>query len=59
LTDASQNTVASYKYDAYGNTLSATGAVATQPYRYSTKEIHHASRMYDYGFRFYSPGLGR
>jgi RHS repeat-associated protein len=33
--------------------------VATQPYRYSTKEIHHASGMYDYGFRFYSPGLGR
>jgi RHS repeat-associated protein len=59
LTDASQNTVAAYKYDAYGNTLSATGAVATQPYRYSTKEIHHASGMYDYGFRFYSPGLGR
>jgi YD repeat-containing protein len=60
LTDSSQNTVASYKYDAYGNTVfSGSGAVSTQPYRYSTKEIHHNSGVYDFGFRFFSPEVAR
>ena len=58
LTDANQATVARYEYDAFGNT-SASGAQAGQPYRFSTKEYHAASGLYDYGFRFYSPGLGR
>ena len=58
LTDSAQATVARYEYDAFGNT-SASGAQAGQPYRFSTKEYHAASGLYDYGFRFYSPGLGR
>jgi len=59
LTDAAQNTVADYAYDAYGNTTRAVGAKASQPYRFSTKEWQSASGLYDYGFRFYNPGLGR
>jgi RHS repeat-associated protein len=60
LTDTSGAVVASYAYDSFGNTLSATGAqAAANPYRYQTKEQHAASGLYDFGFRFYSPGLGR
>ncbi|MDQ3847657.1 MAG: RHS repeat-associated core domain-containing protein, partial [Thermoproteota archaeon] len=50
--------MARYSYDAFGNTI-ARGAQAGQPYRFSTKEQHAFSGLYDYGFRFYSPGLGR
>ena len=60
LTDSSQNSVAEYSYDSYGNMLTATGTqAASNPYRYSTKELHSWSGLYDYGFRFYSPSLGR
>ena len=59
LTDAAQNTVADYAYDAYGNTTQAVGAKASQPYRFSTKEWQSASGLYDFGFRFYNPSLGR
>ena len=60
LTDSSQNSVAEYSYDSYGNTLTATGTqAASNAYRYSTKELHSFSGLYDYGFRFYSPSLGR
>jgi len=58
LTDANQTTVARYTYGAFGNTH-ATGSQAGQPYRFSTKEQHSYSGLYDYGYRFYSPGLGR
>jgi RHS repeat-associated protein len=59
LTDASQNVVAEYSYDAFGNTLSSSGTQAgANPWQYSTK-YHHADGLYDDGFRFYSPGLGR
>jgi RHS repeat-associated protein len=59
LTDAGQQTVAEYSYDAYGNLRGSGGSQAGQPYRYSTKEYHAASGLYDYGYRFYSPSLGR
>ena len=60
LTDAAQASVASYRYDAFGNMLSAIGPQANaNPYRFSTKEYHQYSGLYDYGYRFYSPGLGR
>ena len=60
LTDANGDDVGRYRYDAFGNTLEASGARATEnPYRFSTKELHGASGLYDYGYRFYSPSLGR
>ena len=60
VTDDSQSTVASYNYDAYGNQLNASGAYALQnSWRFSTKYYDDGSGMYYYGYRFYSPGLGR
>jgi RHS repeat-associated protein len=60
LTDTTGATVAAYSYDAFGNTLSATGnQAAANLYRYQTKELHPDSGLYDFGFRFYSPGMGR
>ena len=60
LTDNAGQDVGHYRYDAFGNTLEAVGARAGEnPYRFSTKELHAASGLYDYGLRFYSPGMGR
>ena len=60
LTDASGADVAHYRYDAWGNTLEAVGPRASEnPYHFSTKEVHAASGLYDFGYRFYSPGMGR
>ena len=60
LTDESQNSVAEYAYDAYGNLLSSSGAQANKnAYRYSTKEYFSHVGLYNYGLRFYSSGLGR
>ena len=58
LTDGTGARVAKYRYDAFGNILEASGAQAqNNPYRFSTKEA--VGGLYYYGFRFYSPGLGR
>ena len=58
LTDGAGARVAKYRYDAFGNTLEASGPqAANNPYRFSTKEA--VAGLYDYGYRFYSPGLGR
>ena len=60
LTDANGNDVGRYRYDAFGNTLEVSGARAAEnPYRFSTKELHAASGLYDFGYRFYSASLGR
>ena len=60
LTNSAGQDVGHYRYDAFGNTLEADGARAGEnPYRFSTKELHGPSGIYDFGFRFYSPGMGR
>ena len=60
LTDANGQDVGHYRYDAFGNTLEAVGPrAADNPYRFSTKPVHERSGLYDFGFRFYSPGMGR
>ncbi len=63
ITDLSGATAASYRYDAFGNTLVATGTYATQNrYRFSTKpldgEVTNAP-LYYYGYRYYDPVTGR
>jgi len=51
---------AKYEYDAYGNTIIKSGAFADDnPYRFSTKYFDEASSLYYYGYRYYSPRLGR
>jgi RHS repeat-associated protein len=60
VTNDSQQTVAKYDYDAYGNLLNSSGAYASQnPWRFSTKYYDDCSGLYYYGYRFYSPGLGK
>ena len=52
--------VASYAYNAFGRTLSATGSMASVfPFRFSTKYYDAEADLYYYGYRYYSPELGR
>ncbi|TAE78906.1 MAG: RHS repeat protein, partial [Verrucomicrobia bacterium] len=57
LTNASGQTVATYTYDAFGNTVTATGtAAAANKYRFSTKPIDETiatTPLYYYGYRYY------
>ena len=51
---------AQYLYDAFGNTLEQSGAMAdTFRFRFSTKYFVPETRSYYYGYRFYLPELGR
>ena len=56
--DSSQNTAASYAYDAFGQLQASAGAV-NQPMRVSTKWYDEQSGLAYFGYRFYHPGLGR
>lgn len=52
--------VATYDYDPYGNLVSSSGTLADDnPYRFSTKYADEETGLVYYGFRFYSPSLGR
>ena len=60
LVDASQALAASYRYDAFGNTLSSSGSQASaNVYRFSSKEANADSGMYYFLYRFYDPNLQR
>jgi RHS repeat-associated protein len=63
VTDASGNSAATYRYDAFGNTLIATGPYAvTNKYRFSTKPLDAeiaTAPLYYYGYRYYDPITGR
>ena len=60
LTDLKGQESARYSYDAFGQTLLATGAMAQKnKYRFSTKPVEIASGLCFYGYRYYSPELGR
>ena len=56
------NQVARYDYthDAFGNLLHSSGDLAdANPFRYSTKYRDSETGFYYYGYRYYSPELGR
>ena len=60
LVDTNGAVVAHYEYDPYGNTIAQTGDQAdANPYRFSSKYWDGETGFYYYGYRFYSPGLGR
>jgi RHS repeat-associated protein len=65
LLDASTLDVAAvYECDAYGDTLVAedwdfSGIVDDNPFRFSTKYFDPETGLYYYGYRYYSPRLGR
>ena len=56
--DATGNKVAEYAYDPYGAPAATSGST-DQPYRYSTKMYDADTGLYYFGYRFYSPDLGR
>ena len=52
--------VAEYAYDAFGNTIYEDGDMADVfPHRFSTKYYDAEADLYYYGYRYYSPSLGR
>lgn len=56
MIDASQASVADYRYDPFGRTISSSGTlVAANVYQFSSKELMAKSGFYYYGFRFYDP----
>ena len=58
--DQQGNVVASYTYDAFGNTIAQAGSMAdTFSHRFSTKYFDVETGLYYYGYRFYSPELMR
>ncbi|QOJ13655.1 MAG: hypothetical protein HRU75_02930 [Planctomycetia bacterium] len=51
---------ATYEYDPYGNTVSKSGTYSdTNSFRFSTKFFDPETGLYYYGYRYYSPRLGR
>jgi len=58
--DEAGNVQAHYVYDAFGNTVSQTGAMAAVfRFLFSSKYLDDETALYFYGFRYYSPALGR
>lgn len=49
-----------YEYDTFGNLVRATGsAVELNPFLFSTKYLDFETGLYNYGYRYYSPSMGR
>jgi len=60
LTDGSGAIAASYTYDPYGTTLTASGAQATvNPFRFASGYFDSATGLTEFGTRYYDPSLGR
>jgi len=60
LVDGAGAVAARYLYDPYGNLIAKAGRLAhANLYRFSSKELHAASGLYYYGYRFYEPNLQR
>jgi RHS repeat-associated protein len=54
------NVVASYTYDAFGNTIAQSGSMADFfRHRFSTKYFDSETGLYYYGYRYYKPPLMR
>ena len=60
LVDTNGVIVAHYEYDGFGNAIARSGAQAdANPFRFSTKYSDDETGLVYYGYRFYSPSLGR
>jgi RHS repeat-associated protein len=58
LTDANENIVATYQYDAFGTIIQETGSV-NNPYRFTGREWDVESGLYYYRARYYDAVFGR
>jgi RHS repeat-associated protein len=57
---ADDSLAAHYEYDPFGNEVAAVGPMAGENvYRFSTKYLDAEVNLYYYGYRYYSPELGR
>jgi RHS repeat-associated protein len=56
--DSSENVIATYAYDPFGKLMTKTGSL-NQPYQFSTKPYDEEVGLSYYGYRFYSPEIGR
>ena len=60
LVDTNGVIVAHYEYDPYGNAVAKSGDQAdANPFRFSSKYWDGETGLYYYGYRYYSPGMGR
>jgi len=60
LVNTNGASVAHYEYDPYGNLVIAEGSAAQDnPFLFSTKYLDQETGWYYYGYRYYSPELGR
>jgi RHS repeat-associated protein len=64
LVNTNASTAARYQYDPFGNTILAddadsSGTVSENPFRFSTKYTDDETELVYYGYRYYSPELGR
>ena len=58
LSDAAGNIVDSYKYDAFGNTISSIEKIANR-FRYAGEQYDQVTNQYYLRSRFYNPVIGR
>ncbi len=58
LIEPGQNISASYTYDPFGVLVQKIGSL-NQPFQFSTKEYDLETGVSYYGYRFYSPAVGR
>jgi RHS repeat-associated protein len=58
VVDSAQSVVASYRYDAFGRLMTKSGTL-DQPFQFSTKRYLADVGLNYYGYRFYSPSIGR
>jgi RHS repeat-associated protein len=58
LQDATQNIVAAYRYDEFGNLMAKTGTL-DQAFMFSTKRYDVQTGLSYFGYRFYSPAIGK
>ena len=58
LTNNSQDIVAEYEYDSWGNVTKSTNSIPNS-YLYTGREYESESRIYYYRNRYYSPSLGQ
>ncbi|MEO0454616.1 MAG: RHS repeat-associated core domain-containing protein, partial [Verrucomicrobiota bacterium] len=60
LIQSDETVVAEYEYSPFGKLLKTKGTYAeTNPFTFSTKYYDSESKLNYYGFRYYSPELGR
>lgn len=60
LVGTNGTTLAHYEYDPFGNLTTETGAMAaSNPFRFSSKYWDGDTKLAYYGYRYYSPGMGR